>query len=126
MRVLLVGLGGFVGSILRYWMSGFAQNATPKTWFPVGTLLVNVIGCLAIGALAQLGEARGFLTPDRRALLVVGFLGGFTTFSAFASETTNALRDGAMAIAFANVLLSVGLCLGAVWVGRLLAHSIWR
>jgi CrcB protein len=125
-RVLLVGLGGFVGSILRYLMSGLAQNAAPMTSFPVGTLVVNVVGCLAVGVLAQLGEARGFLTPDKRALLVVGFLGGFTTFSAFANESVNAIRDGAFAIAFANVALNVGMCLVAVWAGRLLAHSIWR
>lgn len=126
MRVILVGVGGFVGSILRYWVSGLAQDAVPKTAFPVGTLVVNVAGCFAIGAISELAEARGFLTPDMRALLVVGFLGGFTTFSAFANESVNAMRDGAHAVALANVVATVGICLIAVWAGRSLAHSIWR
>jgi CrcB protein len=125
-RVLLVGIGGFVGSVLRYWLSGVAQAAAPGSSFPVGTLVVNVVGCVAIGVLSELAEARGFLTPERRALLVVGLLGGFTTFSAFANESVNALRDGARTIALANVLLSVGACLAAVWAGRSLAHLIWR
>jgi CrcB protein len=125
-RVILVGVGGFVGSILRYWVSGLAQDAVPKTAFPVGTLVVNVAGCFAIGAISELAEARGFLTPDMRALLVVGFLGGFTTFSAFANESVNAMRDGAHAVALANVVATVGICLIAVWAGRSLAHSIWR
>ena len=126
MRVLLVGLGGFVGSVLRYWLSGLAQDAAPRSTFPFGTLVVNVLGCIAIGVLAELAEARGFLTPERRALLMVGLLGGFTTFSAFANETVSALRDGAHAIAAMNVALSVGGCLAAVWAGRSLAHAIWR
>ena len=126
MRALLVGIGGFVGSVLRYWMSGIAQNAARDSAFPIGTLVVNVLGCLAIGALSELAEARGFLSPDRRAFLVVGLLGGFTTMSAFANESVNAARDGSHAIALANVLVSVGGCLVAVWVGRSLAHVIWR
>jgi CrcB protein len=125
-RIILIGVGGFVGSVVRYWMSGLAQSALPTTAFPVGTLVVNVVGCLAIGVVSELADARGFLTPDMRALLVVGLLGGFTTFSAFANESVNAMRDGAHAIALANVVLSVGACLIAVWAGRSLAHSIWR
>jgi fluoride exporter len=124
--MILVGVGGFVGSVLRYWMSGLAQSAVPTTVFPIGTLMVNVVGCLAIGVISELAEARGFLTPDMRALLVVGLLGGFTTFSAFANESVNAIRDGAHAVALANVVLNVGVCLIAVWAGRSLAHSIWR
>jgi fluoride exporter len=63
-RVLLVGIGGFVGSILRYWMSGLVQAAAPGSSFPVGTLAVNVVGCLLIGALSELADARGYLGPD--------------------------------------------------------------
>jgi fluoride exporter len=125
-RVLLIGLGGFVGSILRYWLSGLAQQAMPMSAFPVGTLAVNVIGCLVIGVLSELIEARGFLTPDTRALLVVGVLGGFTTFSAFANETVSSFRDGAVTLAIGNIVLSVGACLVAVWIGRSLAHYVWR
>ena len=125
-RALLVGVGGFVGAVLRYWLSGLAQAAAPRTPFPLGTLVVNVLGCLTIGVVAQLAESRGFLTSDTRALVIVGVLGGFTTFSAFANETLNAVRDGATAVAAANVILSVTLCIGAVWAGRALAVAIWR
>lgn len=126
MRVLLIGVGGFVGSVLRYGLSGLTQDLAPRSVFPVGTLAVNILGCLAIGVLSELADARGFLSPDIRALLIVGLLGGFTTFSAFANETVNAIRGGSFVLALANVLLSVGACLLAVSVGRALAHSIWR
>ena len=121
-----MGVGGFVGAILRYWLSGFAQAAAPRASFPVGTLIVNVLGCLAIGIVAQLAESRGFLSSDTRALVIVGVLGGFTTFSAFANETVSAMRDGATAVAAGNIVLSVTLCLAAVWAGRMLAVAIWR
>jgi CrcB protein len=125
-RLVLIGIGGFVGSILRYWISGLAQDVVPESAFPVGTLAVNVAGCLAIGVLSELAEARGFLTPDMRALLLVGLLGGFTTFSTFANETVATLRDGAYPLALASVAASVGLCLAAVWAGRLVAYYVWR
>jgi CrcB protein len=120
MRILLIGVGGFVGSILRYGMGTALQGALPAGAFPIGTLLVNVLGCFAIGVLSGISEARGVLSPELRALLVVGLLGGFTTFSAFANETVVAARAGAMAMAAANVLLSVAACLAAAWAGRLL------
>jgi CrcB protein len=126
LRLLLIGLGGFAGSILRYWLSGLAQNAVPGSTFPLGTLCVNTLGCLAICALSELVEARGVLTPEVRALLIVGLLGGFTTFSAFANETVNALRDGLPALAATNVLLSVASCLIAVWAGRAAVALLWR
>jgi CrcB protein len=87
---------------------------------------VNVLGCLGVGVLAQLVEVRGAFTPDVRALLIVGFLGGFTTFSAFANETLSGIREGAYATAIANVLANLTLCLIAVWLGRLLAQAIWK
>lgn len=123
-RVLLVGIGGFVGSILRYWMSGFVQAAAAPTSFPVGTFAVNVLGSLLIGVLSGVADARGVLGPDARALLVVGLLGGFTTFSAFANETFDALRGGAVIVGVANVVLSVGACLFAVWMGRGIAAAV--
>jgi CrcB protein len=126
MRVLLVGAGGFAGSVLRYWLSGVVQSGAGSTSFPVGTLVVNVLGCCAIGVLSELSETRGLLSPDSRALLIVGLLGGFTTFSAFANETVSAVRDGDVALASLNVLASVALCLGGVWLGRGLANAIWR
>jgi CrcB protein len=116
-RILLIGLGGGAGAILRYALATAVQSAAGGP-FPLGTLLVNVLGCFGIGLLEGLAEARAFGSPEARALLVVGLLGGFTTFSAFANETMTAARDGAPWAAAANVLLSVALCLAAVWLGR--------
>jgi CrcB protein len=121
----MIGLGGFVGTILRYVIGGLVQSGAGSSVFPWGTLAINVLGCFGIGFLAELSEARGFLRPEMRGFLIVGILGGFTTFSAFANETLNAVRDAAMGIALVNVLTSVGLGLAAVWTGRLVAHAIW-
>lgn len=125
-KILLVGLGGFVGSALRYWLGGVVQAAAGGSTFPFGTLAVNVTGCFAIGFLSQLGETQGALSPGSRALLVVGLLGGFTTFSAFGNETLNLLRDSQRLAALANISANVLAGLGAVWLGRLAAHAIWR
>ncbi len=125
MRLLLIGVGGALGSVLRYLLSGLVQSGEGASAFPTGTLAVNLLGCLAIGILTELSESRGFLSADTRALLVVGLLGGFTTFSAFANETVNAARDNAPLIAAGNVLLSIGLGLVAVWFGRAFAHAVW-
>ena len=116
MRYLLIGLGGAVGSMLRYAVTVSLQSG--GTRFPTGTLAVNVIGCFAIGVLAELSDARGLLSPDMRGLLMVGLLGGFTTFSAFAHETLNASRADDYLVVAGNILLSVGLGLAAVWLGR--------
>ena len=130
MSALLVAVGGAVGSLLRYWMSGVAQRSVPATgtWsvFPLGTLAVNVLGCLIVGALAEIGERRGPLTADTRALLMVGFLGGFTTFSAFANETVAVWRSGAGAVAAVNVAVSVFVCIAAVVVGRGLVAAVLK
>lgn len=119
MTTLLVGVGGAIGSILRYWAGGLVQQAAGgAAAFPAGTLLVNVIGCVAIGAVAQLAEQRSSLGADARVFLMVGLLGGFTTFSAFANETMTAWRSGAVLVAAVNVVLSVGACLAGVAAGR--------
>ena len=125
-KVLLVGLGGFVGSALRYWLGGLVQAAAGGSTFPYGTLVVNVTGCFAIGFLSQLGETQSALSPSSRALLVVGLLGGYTTFSAFGNETLNLLRDGQRLSALASVGGNVLLGLCAVWLGRVAVHAIWR
>lgn len=125
-KFLLVGAGGFVGSILRYWFSGLVQQWMQSAAFPFGTLAVNVIGCLIIGFLSQLADARGVFTAETRALVFIGMLGGFTTFSTFSNETMNFLRDGETLSAFWNVSAHLVLGLGAVWLGRSLAYWIWR
>ncbi len=125
-KALLVGVGGFVGSILRYWVSGWVQQVTASAGFPFGTLAVNLLGCLVIGFLSQLADVRGVFTPETRALVFVGVLGGFTTFSTFSNETFNLFRDNEVFSALTNLTLQVGLGLGAVWLGRTLAYWIWR
>jgi CrcB protein len=125
-RLLLVGVGGFAGSILRYLLSGLAQDVARGSLFPWGTLVVNLLGCFAIGVLAQLAETRGAFGAETRILLFAGLLGGFTTFSAFGNETLNLLRDAERGLAAANVLAQVVLGLACVHLGRVAAHLVWR
>jgi CrcB protein len=123
LRILLVGLGGALGAMARYWLSGLVQETLRNATFPYGTLAVNVLGCLLIGVLAYLSEIRGWLTPETRLLLMTGFLGGFTTFC---NETLGLARGGETGQAFGNVAAHLVLGLGAVWAGRALAQWIWR
>ena len=126
MIAILVALGGAVGAVLRYWISAAIQGGAPAGAFPLGTLVVNVSGCLAMGVLSGLADRPGSMSPAARAFLAVGVLGGFTTFSAFANETVTAARSGAPQVSIMNVLWSVGLCLAAVWLGRVAAASWTR
>jgi CrcB protein len=121
----LVAIGGGVGAVLRYWLGVAVQGTAAAGSFPLGTLVVNVCGCCAIGILAELAERRG-LSAEGRAFLMVGILGGFTTFSAFANETVNAVRTGAAVVAALNVAGSVLLCLAATWAGRGVAALMLR
>ena len=125
-NILLVGVGGFIGSVLRYLVSGYVQQVTKSVQFPYGTLAVNLIGCFIIGFLSQLADIRGVFTAELRALVFVGVLGGFTTFSTFSNESMNLLRDGENIIALVNVGLHITFGLGAVWLGRTLSYLIWR
>jgi len=120
----LVGAGGFVGSVLRFWVSGavYALSAAPR--LPWGTLAVNVAGCFAIGLLGGLADSRGLLTASARLFLLIGLLGGFTTFSTFGYETLALLREQALARAFLNVGLQLTLGVTAAWVG-LAASRLW-
>jgi fluoride exporter len=99
--ILLVGTGDFIGSVLRYWLSAWVFRMLDKPSFPFGTLAVNVVGCFAMG-----------------------LLGGFTTFSAFAYETTSLLRDSRLFGSWLNVGLEVFFGLMAVWLGGLLSRLI--
>ena len=125
-KFLLVGTGGFIGTVLRYWVSGYIQQFARNNLFPFGTLAVNFLGCLLIGLLSQLAEDYGAFSVETRSLVFIGVLGGFTTFSAFGNETLNLLRDGQNLLAFANVSSQLILGLGGVWLGRTLAYLIWR
>ncbi len=125
-QTLLIGVGGFLGSVLRYFVSGYVQQLTRSADFPYGTVAVNVIGCLIIGFLSQLAETRGLFTSESRAFVFIGILGGFTTFSTFSNETMNLLRDSETGLAAMNLGLHIFLGIGAVWIGRNLAQLIWR
>jgi CrcB protein len=116
-HAVCVGAGGFIGSVLRFSAGAAVARAIPGASFPLATLMVNVAGCLAIGALAGLGENRVSLSTEVRVFLVVGVLGGFTTFSAFGSETMMLLRTEAHWRALGNILLNVAVGLAAVWIG---------
>ncbi|MCB9110037.1 MAG: fluoride efflux transporter CrcB [Anaerolineales bacterium] len=125
-NILLVGFGGFVGSVLRYTVSGYVQQSVRTLDFPYGTLAVNVFGCFIIGFLSQLAESRGVFTSESRLFVFTGFLGGFTTFSSFGNETLNLVRDSQAMNAFANVGANLVIGLFAVWLGRTLAYLVWR
>jgi CrcB protein len=115
--LILVGVGGAVGSIARYKLSGYVLHHTIDWRFPAGTFVVNVVGCLIAGALAALAEKHDFMSPETRLLVFTGVLGGFTTFSAFGLETVFLMRRGELVIAGANVFLSVAAGLLALWIG---------
>ncbi len=123
-KLLLVGAGGFLGSIVRALLSNFMQPSSDSA-FPLGTLVVNVIGCFVIGALSQVGETREIFSAETRAFIFVGVLGGFTTYSSFGNETINLWRSGTLWLAFINVAAQLLLGLGAVLVGRWLAARLW-
>ncbi len=125
-KILIVGMGGFIGSVLRYWLGGLSQSLVRNLLFPIGTLTVNLLGCLAIGILSELAESRNLFSPELRLLLLTGILGGFTTFSSFSNESLSLIRDGQNLLAGINVLVSVGLGLAAVWLGRSLVQLMWR
>ncbi len=124
-KSLLVGCGGFLGSIARYLAGGAVQRLAEGSVIPYGTLFVNATGCLAIGFLSALSEARGVLSPEARVFLLIGILGGYTTFSSFGHETFQLLRGGEMLAAMANVLLQVAIGLGSVWAGSAAVRLIW-
>lgn len=113
---LLIGIGGMAGSIARFWISSSLQ-LLGRTAFPVGTLAVNVLGSFVLGLVLSLSLGRGEATIPIRALLGVGFCGGFTTMSTFSYETLALWRDGQAALATGNVVLTLVVCLAAVWLG---------
>jgi fluoride exporter len=121
-KVLLVLLGGAVGTGCRYWLSTFVYSVVEKPSFPYANFIINVSGSFIIGILAELFEARVLVSPTMRAALLTGMLGGYTTFSSFSLETFSLLRDGETWLALVNAFGSVLLGLVAVWMGARLAQ----
>ena len=120
MNIILVGLGGAIGSIARYLTGTWVQTYFKAIAFPVGTLAVNVIGCFIIGVLSQISDSRDLINNQYRVFLFFGFLGGFTTFSSFGNDTVNLARSGEFFFASANILGNVIVGLLAVGFGRTL------
>ena len=124
-NMLVVGVGGFVGSIARFKLGGFILHRSEAWNFPLSTFLVNLVGCFVIGALAGLVERHDLFSPAARTFLFAGLLGGFTTFSAFAYEGAFLLRRGMLSVASLYAMLSVIGGLTAVWLGLKLIDLVW-
>jgi CrcB protein len=122
-HLLVVGIGGCLGAMARYWLSGVAHRWL-GSGFPYGTLLVNVVGCLVFGGIWGLVEYRQFFSPNTRLFLTTGILGGMTTFSTFGYETFALLRDEEYALAATNVVANVLVGVAAVMAGWLAAKLL--
>lgn len=122
MQLVAIGVGGAIGAVLRFVISGIAYNLLGQN-FPWGTLVVNMIGCFLIGLFAQLFEEIA-ISPNLRVLVLVGGLGAFTTFSTYALENVNLLRDGEFGTALLDVVLSTVLGMVFVFLGMALANYL--
>lgn len=114
-----------MGSAARYLAGVGTARLWPAAGLQVGTLAVNIVGCLLIGLLTAFADARGIVSPEIRALVLIGVLGGFTTFSTFAYETLALGRAGHTSAAVTNVILQVVGSLGAVWIGSIVGRALW-
>jgi CrcB protein len=120
--LLLVGLGGFIGAILRYVLGGWIQNNFVN--FPVGTLVINTTGSFFIGLIMYLSEYQGLFSDDTRIFLTIGIIGGYTTLSTFGYESFRLLDDSKFALMTINVVSTVLFSIMAVYLGKILALSI--
>ncbi|HOW71962.1 MAG TPA: fluoride efflux transporter CrcB [Phycisphaerae bacterium] len=121
-KILMIAAGGGVGSVMRYLLAGWCQAWSGGT-FPIGTLVVNVLGCLAIGVLNTALTSPLPIREEYRVALTVGILGGFTTFSTFGLETVSLVNERQWLWAGANILGSLVLSLAAVWIGMRLSEK---
>jgi CrcB protein len=117
----LVAIGGAIGSVARYVLSTAILRISGSL-FPIGTFVVNVAGCMAFGAIIGAAEQRFILTPETRVFLLVGVLGGFTTFSSYAFESFALMQDGQLAMAAANIVGQVVVGLMAFWIAYVITH----
>jgi CrcB protein len=123
-KILWVGLGGFVGASLRYATGLFVGRFTADSPFPLGTFVVNIVGCLLIGFLAGIADSRELLNDTARAFVFTGMLGAFTTFSTFSYETMGLFQNGQTSPALTNLGLQIILGLLAVWGGIQIAKFV--
>jgi CrcB protein len=121
LSLAFVAIGGAIGSMLRYLLSTFVLRASGSL-FPVGTFTVNLVGCVVFGVIVGAAEHRFVLTPEGRAFLLVGVLGGFTTFSSYAYESFTLLQDGQFLAASVNIVGQVVAGLVGLWVGYVITN----
>ena len=122
-KLLLIGLAGFIGTLSRYWMSGVVARRYGET-FPMGTLAVNLLGCFLVGLLFYLLEERFLINQIARTAVLIGFLGGFTTFSSFGLQTFTLVQDGEFGLGVLNITASNFIGLLLVWAGYTLAKIL--
>ncbi len=116
-KILMIGMGGFTGSVCRHLTYEFSNKVFNEPFLPYGTIIVNIAGCLFIGFLGGLFETRQLFTSEIRALILVGFLGGFTTFSTFGYEIFTIAKNGQYVAAITHLMIHLVLGFGAVWLG---------
>ncbi|HZI88301.1 MAG TPA: fluoride efflux transporter CrcB [Pyrinomonadaceae bacterium] len=122
-KLLLIGSAGFIGTLSRYWLSGLIAKRYGET-FPLGTLVVNLVGCFLVGMLFYLLQERFMVNQTMRTVVMIGFLGGFTTFSSFELQTFTLLQNGEFGLAALNAGLSNLIGLVFVWAGYTLGKIV--
>ena len=119
MKLLLIGIGGFIGSISRYLLEGIVSRHTTIA-FPYGTLVVNLLGCFLIGLFFGVAEGKLLFNINVRSFIVIGLFGGFTTFATFSYETFSLFKEGEVFFAIINIASSVIIGIIALWGGHML------
>jgi len=122
-KTIFIALAGLIGTLIRYWLAGFVTRQYGET-FPWGTLIVNLAGSFLAGAIYHLAEERLLISPTLRTIILIGLIGGFTTFSSYGLQTFTLLRDGQIGLATLNVAVSNVLGLLMVWMGYVVLKLI--